>query len=742
MTDRSTNTRSQTSLNTSVTEDGTSRHLIPQTYAPRRTLVALHVVQALILAVSLTIALDLLHKDMLVPFNFNGDTIYTLSNTTAVIQTGWYWWNPTLSAPFALPLIAFPSNPSLDLFLVWVVSRFTIAPGMVTNVTWLLFFFVCAAVSFYCLRQFRIPPFLSMLLGTLYALLPFAFYRNISHMYLSFYLVPFVSSQALVIAGQQHVTKRFRCAMLVGCSLLGFNYPYNAFFGLLTLAGALFIAVMRGLRRQTIQAAALTMALIGATTLINLSPSLYYWHYSGKPFASYKLLSDVETYGLKLRHLLSPPIGHTFSPFTAWLREEQAAQFPLENENATARLGIVIAVGFLVLLVSLYSPRLLNWQDSDYLVPAALLTILLFLIATVGGVASLYSLLLQSADIRTYNRLIVFIAYYSVFALGWTGTRLLERIGHRRLLNVLFCGIALLGIIDQTQAAHTLTDRYGADSDSARSVSAAVRHIENHICAHCMIYQLPETSFPVDGGLNNMAPYDHGRPHIYSTTLRWSWPAFSLIRKAWQDPLNHLAIADMIQYLLASQFSVIWLDRAGYTSQSASPESRITQAVGPPSFVSADGRFVIFDIRSVHLNTSAAARYDPMHPIGIAWGCGFYPEEMNTEHRYRWSKAESSLELWNHSPSKRTIVLSARFQGGYPEPADLVIKGGGRSVRQPITTLAPEIRFPVELAPNQSLQITFSYRGKRLVVPGDTRQLFFTVLDAATMELPPPLRAM
>jgi hypothetical protein len=68
--------------------------------------------------------------------------------------------------------------------------------------------------------------------------------------------------------------------------------------------------------------------LVGCT-LLNLAPSLYsgYWH--GTPIIpADKVAAEAETYGLKIRTLISPTPGHVSPPFRTRPENENWAQFP------------------------------------------------------------------------------------------------------------------------------------------------------------------------------------------------------------------------------------------------------------------------------------------------------------------------------------------------------------------------------------------------------------------------------
>src|SRR4029434_9149160 len=141
--------------------------------------------------------------------------------------------------------------------------------------------------------------------GTLFALSPYALYRNIDHFSLVIYLVPFACTAALLLASWRPPASAIwqGCAgLLAGCVLLGFNYVYYAFFGCFCIGIAALVGYLAHRDARILCEGCMRIVLIAGSTLLNLAPSLYSWSRHGHPTVLRdKVPAESEVYGLKIR---------------------------------------------------------------------------------------------------------------------------------------------------------------------------------------------------------------------------------------------------------------------------------------------------------------------------------------------------------------------------------------------------------------------------------------------------------
>src|SRR5262249_38910714 len=155
-------------------------------------------------------------------------------------------------------------------------------------------------------------------------------------------------------------------------------------------------------------------------------------------------------YGLKVIQLLLPPSGHRLAP-VARFKEKFNGRSLLVTENDSAALGVLGSVGFLALLVLLLRRR--PTDAPSLLTTLATLNVCAVLLAPIGGLGAVVAMAFPW--IRGYNRISVYIGFFSLFAvtLGLDFIRRRARPGWPRLLFQGGLGLLLvLGVLDQSPA--------------------------------------------------------------------------------------------------------------------------------------------------------------------------------------------------------------------------------------------------------------------------------------------------
>jgi phosphoglycerol transferase len=554
--------------------------------------------QVILITISLYLLLGGWHRDIRVPLAFSSDTLWYLMQSKSTVDNGWWWVNPHLGAPFVFDQSGYPSNSNVDQAIVWAVSRFIRHPIATVNLAWAITVVLSGVAATWCMRKLGVSAINAVVAGTLFALNPYALYRNIDHFSLVIYLVPFACTAALWLASGRPVQAwpwKGPAVVLAGCALLGFNYVYYAFFGSFSIGVGAFVGYMAHRDRRILASGGICIAVIAGCTLVNLTPSFYSWSRLGWPMVLRdKTPAESEMFGLKIRQLISPVFPPRFPPFRKWVEQETAARFPNENENWTARLGVVGTLGFLGILALLFMPDAALPRAPTLLRSASLLTLAALLLATVGGFGSLFSLLV-STDIRAYNRIFPFIAFFSLLAVALALDSLFKT---RRGRTVASVAVLTIGVADQGQVAQVFSSRYGGIVAEISTLGAFVHRLERALPNGAMVFQLPFRTYLSESDFARMKPYDHFKPYLVSHTLRFSYPALSNEQVRWQEAAARLDPRGLTSRLAAQGFSAILVDRYGYEDDGAAVTAALLRIVGGDRVIAQTDRYIALDIRA------------------------------------------------------------------------------------------------------------------------------------------------
>ena len=331
------------------------------------------------------------------------------------------------------------------------------------------------------------------------------------------------------------------------------------------------------------------------------------------------------------------------------------------------------------------------------LAAAAALTLVCLLLAQVGGFGSLFSLLV-SPDIRAYNRIVVFIAFFSLLAAGLAFERL-ERatIDRVRVRPALVRGgillLLLLAVFDQAST----TGLRLAHAEDARQFDLHrefVGRVESRLPKGAMVFQLPHTGLPIERVQTRMATYDHGHAYLHSRSLRWSWGAIVGRNANWQGEVQRSSPAALVRTLALAGFSGIWLDRLGYFPEGPAPrdgrrvglgpnpEAAIARASGEPPETSLDQRYVFVSLEGARRRLVSRlgpegyerAKLEVLRPPLVPRFLeGVGEEEGEATEVRRWVGARGRIVIKNTLDREREVLITARLRSpdGRPQPVEV-----------------------------------------------------------------------
>ncbi len=562
---------------------------------------------------SLVWVMKLCRADLTIPFSYGGDGLLVSGLIKGLLDNKWYFHNRFVGMPTGLDQHDFPMPENLHYLLMKLMSLWTSDFALVMNLYFLMTFPLTAITSLVVFRRFNLsyPP--AIVGSLLYALLPYHFFRGEPHLFLaSYYLIPPMVMVVLWIWGEEPLFRSANdnhnllsawassrvIASIVICVLVASAGIYYAFFaGFFLLVAGVFAFCHQRSRRQLL-ASGVLLAVLFLAFLANVSPHLIYAYRHGKnPVAFARSPVESEIYGMKVIQLVLPVTGHRI-PYVA-NKKEKYNRSPLVNENDAASLGAVGSCGFLLLLWWLIFRRP-EAGRADLFRNLAVLNLSAVLLATIGGFGVVFASAV-SANIRAYNRMSIYIAFFSIFAV----TLFLEELVQRwatskcgRCLVYSVLGLILLGgTLDQTTAHFVppypqLKAEYLNDADFVKRIEASVPQ-------YAMIFQLPYVPFPANPPVHRMSDYSLFRGYLHSKTLRWSYGAMKgRVGDTWQRQVVAKPLAELVATLVLAGFSGIYVDRYGFAENGADLEAKLSSLLKTAPILAANQRLVFFNLEN------------------------------------------------------------------------------------------------------------------------------------------------
>jgi phosphoglycerol transferase len=698
--------------------------------------------------------LQLWRADVRVPiqYGYSGvDLTFECMLAKDLVDNGWVLRNPRLGAPGEQDLRDFPMPDVVTPLSMKIIGGFTSSWGAIVNLYFFAGFLLATWSSLAVLRHFGMARAPAGVAALLFAFAPYHFYRGESHLHLSaYYMVPLVGMVLLWVMYDKPMLVRVRrnrfsrlpaitrkgMAAIAICAILGSNGAYYAFFTILLLMGAGLYRAFDGRNFRRVGSAAMLVGVIALALVLNMLPNIVHIFVAGKnPEVAVRSPAEAELYALKLTQLVLPIAGHRVPQLAALTAAYNRAQPRAVNETEGAALGTFAAAGFCFLLLSLVAGY--PWQRHRELAHhLSLLNLCAFLIGTLGGIGSLAALTIWS-QFRAYNRISIFIAFFSVMALAAVLDELWRRwactVVQRLVSSAVLVSVLVVGLLDQTSRASVpsyelCTAQYYNDADFAAQAERWLPH-------GSMVLQLPFMVFPETPPSGSMRPYDPLIPYLHSTTLRWSYGTMKgRYWSAWQARLATLPIEDVLNTASAAGFGAIYIDRNGYADKGTATGAKLT-TLGLARIESRDGRFWLYDIQPYAARMQA--EYTPelwantreavLHPLLVQWLPQCSGMEGDAQRNWHWCGSQGGFSLENPSAQARKIEIDGAVVPGSAGTCSLRIDGPGWAETMPLRSGSPRpLTHSLTVPPGTSV-VRLKSDCQRPLVPTDPRPLVFRI---------------
>ena len=575
--------------------------------------IAYILISGIISLIAAYIFLDLKHSDLRVPFAYDGDGLGGLYAAQNLITGNGVFLYPNMGAPGTFTFINSLGIAHIHIFWVWVFSLFIKEAGLLVNLFYLSTFITISIAATATLRTLKIDPYFSIFGGVIYSLLPYHFYRGTNHIYLSTYAIVPLSCLLIlwIINGEitfgkfnfrdgnllkniVHAIPNKTLISIIIAIFIGLTNPYYMFFSCL---GMVFAIAWNFLEEKNIRKAisASLILLVVLTTMVILLIPFFLARFKGvmpesQIFNRQKV--DIEIFYLRFAQLILPIIGHRLN-FLAKIRdyyENNISLFPY-HENVSSSLGLFLSIGLIISIFIALSKRFKNFENKN-INNSAILIVFIIILGIQGGVSSFIAFFVSS--FRCYNRLSIFIAFYSFFIISYYLDNFLLKLKIKKVTKVLFIiTIGLISILDLVSNKEFYDikqnpEKYYSDKDF-------IKKIEEITPAGSMVFQLPFAPLTVYS-VFKIEPYGQFVPFIHSNSLRWSVrPQGNSACEKWQRITSGSPTEEMLKYLGGVGFKGLFIDSFGYNEKDyAELTNNIIKATGVKPIINSNERLEYF----------------------------------------------------------------------------------------------------------------------------------------------------
>lgn len=689
-----------------------------------------------------------------VPFAYGGDSLPHGMHLQQIIQHGWYWSDVRLGAPFSQHFQDWPLPDLTSLITAWVLALFTNNWAVVMNAMFLLSFPLVALAAWWAARKVGVSPWMASVVGVLYSLLPYHHIRGEQHLFLSnYYVVPFGIVLAMqVISGDSLFgsNRRYRSWLLsfvswrsvqtlALCAAVGLGGVYYAAFALLFVGAAAAVRVVQSHNLRAVLPGALVAMFIAAFALVATSPALLYHQEHGSNLAAVdRQASDTDVYGLKLAQMLMPSPGHRVDALNE-LQNRYLGTFPLPGERGSAALGTIAVIGLLYLLVSAGLTLVRRPEEESLLQKRqgqlAFFGLLALLMGTVGGFSTIISLLV-SAEIRSWNRISIFIGFLALVFVALLVDAMLARTSRRSIrlvMPVVVVALIGFGTLDQTNG-QWIPDYKNVDA-AYLSDQRFFEGIEAQLPEDARVFELPMMQFPESPPVANIGSYDLLKPYLHTEDLRWSFAGVKgRLESQWQERLVEVPAAELPKHLFAAGFSGIYVDRDGFADGASELETHLQSVLGAEPVVDSFGKKAFYDLRTygalLPAGEVAVLHDDLVYPIALVGTKKFFAPESDGTDSWRWADGPRAvLEVDNTTSEPRLSRLSFEVRSATGAPAMFdVAWPDGTTQQVSVAGESQVVAKDLVVAVGDS-SITISTTAPRLASSTDSRALHFRVSD-------------
>lgn len=546
--------------------------------------------------------MDLGDMKLNIPMQYlGGDDMGVIVNAKMMVEQGWNMTSDRLGAPYSVQYYDFTSSMmhNVGLVIMKIFALITRDAAATMNLSYLSIFFIAGIISYFVMRNLKVNCWVNALASSVFALSPYMLYRNIGHIVLTeCYFVPLsillclwiYERDDVLVPDKNFFKRKINYVALLFTFLIANNgiayYPFFTCF--IFMVTAVSKLVKTGKIKEGLRGVIATVMVCFFVVLSILPGKIYTMTHGTNAAAIDRAgFEQAELYGMKISQLFMPVNGHGIYDKYIDIYNENAF---LVNENSTAYLGIIGMIGFIILMICMFTKKdsALN-KRLGYL---SELNITMVLMGTIGGIGAMFSFFI-SPMLRGYNRISIFIEYACILAVALLADKLVNvlkaRINNKKEkkvkynillygMTVVFGCICVFSIWEGCPAL--VTPAYDTIEAEYTSDKEFVEAIEDELAPGSMIYQLPYHKYPEDGPVNDMADYHLYIGYLHSNTLKWSYGSIKGREEdEWNESVSEMKYEDMVSYLKEQGFAGIYVERRAYTEEELTELENTLEAI-------------------------------------------------------------------------------------------------------------------------------------------------------------------
>ncbi len=559
--------------------------------------------------------LELWKMSLSIPLTYYVDSIGVQALIKGVVENGWWFYNPNLGAPVGLSLMDYPNADGFHLLVIKFMSFFTKESGSLLNGYFLLTYPLTALTTMYTFRKLNFSYLSSIVASVLYAFIPYHLYRGQGHFFLAaYYVIPLVVLVTYwTYLGELNVFSKAKLRdkltdskiiiSVLTIAVLGQSGLYYAFFSIILILMVGLIASIQNNNLVMLKNAGTLILILLIVMLLGFAPHLLYKAQHGpNPATAIRQGYESELLGLKIIQLMLPAYYHR-NPVFANVTREYVSTAPNINENQDSTLGLTASLGFLFLLLWVLLKdasffKFLRDKERILLNYLGAINLIALLLGTVAGFGTLIAYLF-TPQIRGYNRISIFIAFFALMAiilvLDSLYKKYMNKTRNKIFFYFLFFSITVFGLYDQVYTGPTMYKEIAAEYNSEELF---VKNIEQEMPKNAMIFQLPYVAFPESTPVHNLLDYNLFRAYLHSTDLRWSYGAVKGRQgDAWQKQVSAKPTKQFIEEIKRMGFKGVYIDRFGFEDSAQALEREVSSLLKEKPLVSPNQRQSFFKLR-------------------------------------------------------------------------------------------------------------------------------------------------